>query len=70
MKAQMEGSGIKSTMKPKRKKPRAAIIAPAMTDKALPISGAEYSGCSFLALSTIVPTRVDITATGFKEQTG
>lgn len=65
MNAEMETSGIRSTIHPQRTSPMKKIIQPAMTDKAEAISWPGMSGWVSFALVRTSPTRVDITATGY-----
>jgi hypothetical protein len=64
IKAEMETRGIKSTIHPHLASPIAMIMQPEITAKADAITWPGMVGWVLAALVTILPTRVDITATG------
>lgn len=65
MKAAKETSGMSSTIRPSRIRPRKSTIAPEMTAKAEAKTGLEYCGSWAAALRTTFPVTVDTTATGW-----
>ena len=64
MNAEIAGREIKSTMKPRRRRPNPRVMPPTMTDRAIAMSSGAKSGCVFWASMTTLPTKVDMTATG------
>jgi hypothetical protein len=70
MKAEMETSGIRSTIQPHRMRPMKIMMQPAMTARAQAISDDGTVGWLTLAFTRIWPTSVDITATGCEEVSG
>lgn len=64
MKAQMAGSGMNSTIQPRRARPRKRMMAPVMMARAEAMTWPGTPGSVSWALSTTLPVTWDMTATG------
>lgn len=67
MKAEMAVSEIRSTIQPQRTRPMVTMMHPAINAKADATTFALNSGFVAATWVTIVPTSVDITATGYSQ---
>lgn len=64
MKAEIDVKDMRSTIQPQRRSPIAQMMPPATTARAEAITCPGISGFEMAALSTILPTIWDMTATG------
>ena len=65
MKAEIDTSGMRSTIQPQRTRPMKMMMLPAMTARAVAISAEGICGWLTWAFTRIWPTSVDMTATGY-----